>query len=364
MNVVLFPAYLIHHGISESLIGFSFSVELIASMVISFYVPHLTKKFKVTNTLITMTSLYALFIVLLPFYINFITWLALIFFLGINLFGAMTISNSLYNQFLSNQKRAWYLSVMTIAICTGLSIGPLIAGGLDPLHYKSFFISGFFALLSTVPPFILLKNKYKIPEHRHVKILYFIKKEPIVFMAKFTQEFIVSSIFTLTVVYLIQNGHTLKQAGLALSIFAASAIVDLIIGYLADRYNKYKLVSIGVTGTLFCITLLFLQAHNLRVILPIFFGLGICAGLMHISLSSLLNNQFPKTSLISANAALLLVGSSGGITGALLIGITMQYFGKSGFPIMIMGICLIYLLLNPIIRKVHTPPKTDIRFNR
>ena len=170
-------------------------------------------------------------------------------------------------------------------------------------------------------------------------------------MAKFTQEFIVSGILTLSVVFLIHHDHSLKQAGFALSLFAGSAILDLVIGYLADRYDKYKLVSIGVIGTLVGAIILFFQATNLQIVLATYFVLGVCVGLMHISLTSLLNNQFPKKSLISANSALLLVGSSGGIAGALLIGLTIQYYENNGFPLIIIGICLIYLLLNPIIKK-------------
>jgi len=350
MNIVIFPTLLLQQGISESLIGFSVTVELIASIVISFFVPRLAKKYSVIYTLLVMLVCYAVIIILLPFYVNFFVWLFLIFILGIALFGAIIISHSLYHQFLENQKRGWYLSLMTIAICLGLSIGPIIVGFIGALQYKSFLISGFFALLSTIPALMLLKNRYNLPLHRHVKFLYFIKRAPIVFISKFTQEFIVTSIFALGMVFLLNHNHNFKNAGLALSAFAASAIVDLGIGYLADRFNKYRLISVGVIGICVSMGSLVFYAHHFQAVLAIFFALGIFAGFMHISLTSLVNNRFPKKSLVSANATLQLIGSSGGIFGALIVGTVMQFYGNYGFQIVLLGVALICFLLTTLVQ--------------
>ena len=205
---------------------------------------------------------------------------------------------------------------------------------------------------------MLLKNRYKLPLHRHVKFLYFIKRAPIVFISKFTLEFIITAIFALGLVFLLNHNHSSKNAGLALSAFAASAIVDLGFGYLVDRLNKYRLISIGIVGICVSMGILVFYANHVQSVLAIFFALGIFAGFMHISLTSLVNNKFPKKALVSANATLQLIGSSGGIAGALIVGVVMQFYGYYGFQVVLLGVALICLLLTSLIR-ITSSPKFD-----
>ena len=64
---------------------------------------------------------------------------------------------------------------------------------------------------------------------------------------------------------------------------------------------------------------------------------------INISCSSILNNHYKKSGMLSANSSLWVFGSAGMFLSSLLIGISMQKFGNDGFFIPILGVLILYI---------------------
>lgn len=343
MNVVLVPLFLKAQGVGEFWMGVAVSVELVAGVLVSYYLSAITKRFGVLWGLRSLISLHGIVLIFLPFYRGYLLWLLWAFVLGASLFGVIGIILALYNQFLENHSRGRYMAVMSVFVCIGLMLGPILVAALDGDARVGFFVSSSVSFLAILPTLFLRVKLGKEVVHKPVHVMFFLKRQPRVFVAKFVQEFIVNALFFYSVIYLLFYSFDPGQAGLVLSAFAGSSFLNLGVGLLVDRMDQMCLIGIGFFGFFLGMIGVYFFHSDLGVLLGIYFGLGICMAMMHLSIVAIVNNRFPNRALVSANAGLGFVGSIGGILGMLVVGGGMQWLGAGVFPVLMAGAALGYL---------------------
>lgn len=343
MNAVVLPATLKSLGIPAGYIGLSVSMELLASMLVTFVVSTWQKRLGAFGVTALFLSAYSLMVVGLSFTQSFLIWVGLVFVMGFSVFGALITLLSLYQQQLENHHRAFYSALMTVFVCAGLTLGPFIVRWIGAYDVRSFWVSAVFGILVVVPLFFvrrLLTINYRKP----VKLLFFVLRAPQIFWAKFMQEFCVMSIFAFTVIYMMDQGYTAETAGLMLSAFTASAIADLGIGYYLDRWDKARVVrwAFALLGLL--VLILMVYQRPFWAMIALFFFIGMSVGSVQIGATAWLNSRFPKHVLLSANAAFHLVSSLGGILGVIVAGLGMEVHSVLGLPlVMFVGVGIYFL---------------------
>jgi len=170
-----FPVILSKNGLGETFMGISSAVELIAGILISLCLKRISKKIP-ANLIIALAMLaYGTIILLAPHFINKYIWLAMMAFFGVCWFSYFALSFAILNQYISNEKRGFSNSCITLAISIGLTLGTLLAsriGTANPLLFQySGIVSGILAIA-----YASLKNcTAELDEEDHNKFSHIIK---------------------------------------------------------------------------------------------------------------------------------------------------------------------------------------------
>lgn len=346
INIVLFPVILKENNISEFYIGFSAVIDLLAGILIAPYLGHISRKIPITRFTIIFLITYSIIILVIPFFIHYLVWLFYMVILGIFWFSFFTINNTILNHSISNKYRSLIISLNTTIICIGITIGSALVKIYGSNNYLLYIICSL-CTITTAIIFIttLSKITITIPETINNKISYFLKKRPDIFLGKFFQEYITTTIFVFIVIYGINNGISAENAALIISFYTLSTIFDILIGYLSDQIRPLRLLNhsiISATIIMFCI---YYFADQYYILLLLAFLLGITIGYMYINCNSALNSYFSKKELINANSCYAMSGSFGGIFASLITGFLLQYFGNIGIFLPVMFISICYFLI-------------------
>jgi len=343
MNVVIFPAKLLENGITSAQIGFASAFEVVGGVIMSLYLGRFIKKIGVTKSLFFSSATYALAIGLIFFCKIFYFWLALVLIMGscwvINVIARQAWIHSI----ISDENRGIMSGIYSMILTIGLATGPLLVKYFGAEGYISFAISTSMIFAS----FLIIQN---LNNHTSLKIESgkipfrdFFKKNPRCFLGRFFFDFISFSVVGFSVVFGKKLGFSSEDAGLLITAFMASFIFDVITGILLKKYDAYKLIKIGFIGFLICVSIIGIYHESYKLLLVIFFIMGICAAFIYVSIMTAVNSDYGKEDLIAANSTMQVIGSSGSLLAGLINGFLITIFSAQGFIIAISLSCIIYL---------------------
>ena len=355
MNVVIFPAKLLENGITSAQIGFASAFEVVGGVIMSLYLGRLIKKIGVTKSLFFSSALYAVMIFLIFFCKIFYFWLLLVLIMGSCWVINVIARQAWLHTIISDKNRGMMAGIYSMLISIGLALGPLLVKYFGASGYSSFIISASIIFAA----FLIIKNlsstaKLEINSSK-IPFRDFFKKNPRCFLGRFFFDFISFSILGFSVVFGRKLGFSAEDSGLLITAFMASFIFDVITGILLKKYNAYKLINIGFIGFLICISIIAIYHHNYKLLLALFFIMGIFAAFIYVSIMTAVNNDYDKEDLIAANSTMQVIGSSGSLAAGLINGFLITIFSASGFIITIALSCIIYLTFLVFYEKKYHP---------
>ena len=347
INIVIFPVILKYNNLSETMIGFSVIVELLAGIIFAHQIVRLLKSQGVKPFLKAATCLHFGIMMLIGHYPNFIIWLGFVSLIGVYWYAFSMIKQSWYNTIIPNKNRNFWISINTMVLCSGFASGSYIVSLLGSLNLYNFIISSSFSYLAY---YCMSLIKTPLPEIRDDvshKVAEYLRAQPLLYFAKFTQEVVSISILSFVVIYAIDVGFAPEQGAILASCYTLSALLNLFVARCLDKFCHRRIFLIASMCLSISLIGMFCFQEDFRLLAILCFASGFFVSFYYIGCEARVNYFFCKNQRIGANNSLSFVTNCGGIVGCILTGFLMYHIGNIGFilPALFGQIIIILLLL-------------------
>ena len=351
--LVILPAILLEKGFAPYQVNIYFAFEMAGGIAMSFYLTKIVARLNSFQTIKIASISYAAITSIMYFCSNFYLWFLISFAIGMLWFMFVITRQSWLNMLIHNEQRGIATAIFTMAIAVGIFIGPIIVKINGATSYLSFLIVS----LLTVISFICLQplKKIEIPEisSQKIKIKKFFNDNPELFLSRFFTDFQVFLTLTCTVTFGIKIGLSAETAGLLISSFMFSCVIDIFIGDAFKKYSAQRIINFGFLGSFFCFLAIYLLYQYYAILLVIYFILGIFCGCMFIGNLKLLNDSYDKQDLLAANSTFQLIASLGSMAAAILGAFLINIFGILAFPPTLLFSPVIYLIFITFHARKH-----------
>ncbi|NBX52237.1 MAG: MFS transporter [Proteobacteria bacterium] len=353
INLVTFPSILKQNNVNPSEIGLAFGAEILGIAIMSFYLSKFVAKFGLLKSVRIASILYSIITLVIYFYYSFLAWLILVFILGCGWLIFAITRVSWLNTFLKNDERGLGLGIFSALISAGVACGPLIVNISGANNYNSFIISALLVQCASICLNPLKKYNPPIISADRISLIKFYKKNPNSFYSRFFQDFISYIILGLSVVFGSSIGFSNETSGLLITAYMASGFFDIVVGLMLKKIPAKKLINIGYIGCLYCFLVISLYQKSLSFLMLFFFIFGLFIACIYVSVFKMMNEDYPENQLVPANSTFQLIGTLGSISGTIIGGLMINFFGPQGFPIAICFGCLFYLTFLVIYEKTR-----------
>jgi MFS family permease len=340
------------NGYSNTLIGINGAMFPIGLLAVGYWLPRILRFFGPLRAVYFGVVVTSASVLLLPVLDNYVAWSVLR--LGAGAAGGVywVMSETWINMMVTEKTRGRVMALYTAAMAFGFAVGPEIVARVGIDGFLPFIIVSALMALSAVPFFFVHDVKPEIPEHAGVNVLGAVRIAPVVLFAGLAGGAAESALYVLLPLYGTDSGYDLASAARLLTWFyIGNVVLQFPLGYVADRFGRFRLLQLCVTGTMIgaiLLPLLFEHLLPLRAML-LLWG-GVTMGIYTLSLA-LLGERFKPDDLSAANAAYVMMYEFGGLGGPITAGGMMDTMGPQGLPLFAAIIMAIYLVYAAVVRR-------------
>lgn len=346
INLIAFPAILLKNEVPPFLIGSASSAEVLAGIILSFFLSRIIARISIINAALLFGFIYCASILSIFFYKNFYLWLFFCIIDGGCWFALFVIRQAWINHLIHDKNRSIILALTTTIFCCGFIAGSFIVKFTGAENYLSFLLSSGFIAFSILT-LLLIKNTHpRNIDSQRIGFYEFFKHNPRIALAKLLLDLQNFCLVALTVVFGVKIGLTPEDAGLLIGAFMASGFCDLYAGFLATKYDRYKMIKAGFAGCLITIIIAIFAYKYYSVLLILYFLFGASTASIFVATLTITNESFAKEKLVAANSTLQSLGSIGSLIGTLCGGFFIEVFDFYGFFIAIILANISYLFFN------------------
>ena len=333
-------------GTSTSVIGFAASMTGLATVIITPFFSKLINRFGQMQIMRSCLMVLPITIVFLPIFQNIYLWFVLRFIIGVAATGIWLLSEVWINAFAEDRHRGKIIAVYSSLISLGLIVGVLVSSLLPVESGTGFFVSAGIALVAAVP----LWNMEDLPDFDVVEDISFYRylvTAPGLMGSSWVMGFLYAATAALLPIFAlpyVQEDYAQSSRTVAW-LASGELTLPLVIGWLADRYDKTRLmiyissvsvITLAILPVIFDVPVMrFLFLFIIGGSIMSFYSLGL----------TLLGQQFKGKVLASANASFIFFLSLGEILGPPVVGAAMDLFGHNAFGWFMAVVGLIYLII-------------------
>ena len=336
---------------TESTIGIvaaSFSLGLVSA---GFFVSKILSKLGLYRMLLLSVSVQTVSVLAIFIFFNPINLAICHLMMGI-MGGMNWMTMDTWVNIVSNDKnRGKAIGLYNSSISIGFAIGPLIVAffgsqGLIPI------ILCLLLMIIRIPALFIIKshiNNVKIPEQINKINFSLVKVAPFIFIAIFIGGINDSSFGALFPAYMINEQFTDRSIGFYFFVGAFGGVLTQpFVGALADKINKRKFLF----SLLICHIIWPLLLYNF-ILIPLIIILSVIVwGFASISIYtvalSYLGERVSIKEISIATSVFIIIYEGGEFFGPLIVGLSMNKFGNSGFIYSILFITVISIILGVI----------------
>ncbi|MBP7710404.1 MAG: MFS transporter [Rickettsiales bacterium] len=334
---------------NEVLISVSTAVQIGAGVIFSRFLPSMGRKAGMINSIYFGSILSAICSILLYWYLGYFFWLVTVFCIGTSFFICGVTRNTIMMDLAPPQIRAMVISVGTMLVAIGNSLGPIVLN-LFKTHdsLASFVLASGFFLASIVPLERLRKVDASVREEKTIGVWRYIKNSPKIMFAAFSVSYAMSSASAFLIIYGIKIGMLKDEASLLLSVLLFGTIFYIPIGYLANILNRRFMMITSATLALVCAHTLFINQNHDHIPILLFLLFGALAG-VKLPAIVLINEKYKATQRLAVNSAFSRFSMIGNIFGLFTTGALMKVFGPHGLwlsLILVLSFFLIFCTAN------------------
>ena len=332
INLPLSTLTLKHWGISSSIIGLAASMMGLSAAVTTPFLPRMVNLFGQIPVLRVSLVILPLAILALPIFQNLYAWFLLRFIIGLAATVIWVLSEIWINSFAEDRTRGRIIAIYTSLLSLGFIIGVLIMSFTSVETFGGFYISASLAIVVALPLWSM-KDIGDFEAPMNISFSKYLFSSPILMGSSWMMGFLYAASAGLLPVFALPYVNEDYTAASRTVAWLASGelMLPLLIGWLADKYDKRKLMILLTIIAIFVLFLIpvFFHLPMLRFLLLFLLG-GVTMGFYVLGLT-MLGEQYKGQVLVSANASFIFFLSIGEILGPPIIGRAMDIFGNSAF---------------------------------
>ena len=332
INLPLSTLTLKHWGISSSIIGLAASMMGLSAAVTTPFLPRMVNLFGQIPVLRVSLVTLPLAILALPIFQNLYAWFLLRFIIGLAATVIWVLSEIWINSFAEDRTRGRIIAIYTSLLSLGFIIGVLIMSFTSVETFGGFYISASLAIVVALPLWSM-KDIGDFEAPMNISFSKYLFSSPILMGSSWMMGFLYAASAGLLPVFALPYVNEDYTAASRTVAWLASGelMLPLLIGWLADKYDKRKLMILLTIIAVFVLFLIpvFFHLPMLRFLLLFLLG-GVTMGFYVLGLT-MLGEQYKGQVLVSANASFIFFLSIGEILGPPIIGRAMDIFGNSAF---------------------------------
>ena len=344
INLPLSTLTLKHWGISSSIIGLAASMMGLSAAVTTPFLPRMVNLFGQIPVLRASLVTLPLAILALPIFQNLYAWFLLRFIIGLAATVIWVLSEIWINSFAEDRTRGRIIAIYTSLLSLGFIVGVLIMSFTSVETFGGFYISASLAIVVALPLWSM-KDIGDFEAPMNISFSKYLFSSPILMGSSWMMGFLYAASAGLLPVFAlpyVNEDYTAASRTVAW-LATGELMLPLLIGWLADKYDKRKLMILLTIIAIFVLFLIpvFFHLLMLRFLLLFLLG-GVTMGFYVLGLT-MLGEQYKGQVLVSANASFIFFLSIGEILGPPIIGRAMDIFGNSAFGWAMGVISLLFL---------------------
>ncbi len=346
MNVSNFGIFLYHNNLQANIISDILSFEIIGNIVAAPFVLILCIKCGMFRLLAISLIIRNVFLVLFGVSDNVLLFKISMFGFGVGGFILYVLIFQWVNRLASNEKRATYISIASMAFGLGIAFGPFLTAYLEMPSNINFNIS---AILSTVMlAFVIIAKQYEpvvFPFRKMTLYKLFIFAQ-IPVMCAIASEYAYFGISDFLPLFLINLGKIKQDAYTLLGYFSLSGILlSIPMGIICDRFDRTKLTIVIAVIMICAIEILPMVIDNFFLTLIIFTLLSASLNALIVVTLAILGDKFVGDDLLAAGSMVHAMSTIGGYAGITITGNIMHRLGTDGFIFSFSSLFLVFLVL-------------------
>lgn len=321
-------------GHSRTVIGLNAAMPAVAMLLLSPLLPRAIAATGVRRFLVLCAFGDALLLLALKAFDSLPAWFLLRFLLGLTGAGLFVAAETWVNEVADDSTRGRLLAIYAIAMNLGLASGPVILTVTGIEGWAPFMVAAAGNIAGAI---VLMAIGGMVPRFDGAAAFSawsFLRVAPTLSMAVFVFAFVETAGGALLAVYGVRSGYTADAAALMLTVILIGGIaLQLPLGWLADRFNRYMLLGWAGALTAVSIALLpFLIDRPIALYSVLFIWGGLATGLYTLALA-IQGQRFRGPDLVVANAAFGVLWGIGSLAGPAIAGVAMDIEDPHGLPI-------------------------------
>jgi MFS family permease len=318
-----------------------FAGFLIASQVVS----GMIRRVGHVRVFAALGSFVSAALIMFPALQDPIAWTLFRFILGFCFCGVYVTAESWLNNSASNETRGQALSAYMIVQMMGIIAGQALLVVPDESGWLLFVIPSILVSISFAPILLSISPTPAFDSTKPMTLRELYQVSPLGMVGMFLLGGIFAAQFGMSAVYATQIGLSLGEISLFISSFYVGAVLmQYPLGYLSDRMDRRKLITLVAIAGGAASILAMMSGGWLYGLMAAAFIVGGCSNPLYALMIAYTNDFLEADDMASASAGLLFVNGLGAITGPLILGWTMEFFGPQGFfgmiAILLMAIAL------------------------
>jgi hypothetical protein len=332
LNSVLFPVTLESFGLSNSLIGFILSVEVLSVVLLSPFISRIIARLGIVKATVLGAIGRAIVLMGLIETNNVIFWVILLF-----LFGCWSTVLGIPGA------KGFVVSIYSASLAIGVALGPVILQFIGNSRAIAFTTSAVITLLALIPVLFARAKAPVMKASERPRICFVIRTGKYVMFSALVGGISFWGLPSFLTIYGMDAGLSFEQASLLITMFMLGGLfLGPAIGYISDKFDRYQVILISFLIGLLCSVFLPITIFN---VIPAYILLFVWGGAMEGVSSgglAMLGEIFRKEDQVSANIAYTLMDAIGGALGIMLIGVAMDWHGSEGLVYVVVGAAIIY----------------------
>ncbi len=313
-------------------VGLNAAVQALTLLVVGPFVPWVVKRTGPVPAIVGGLLLSGAALVAFPLLPSLAAWFALRALLGLGGAFDWIVSETWINSLASGERRGRIVALYATLWGGGVAAGPLLLAIVGTAGMRPFLVGAGLLAVATLP--VLAARRLAPPMAERdspAGVMTVLPVAPLAIGAALLAGFGEGTVFALIPVWGVGVGFDAKAAVLLMSVFAAGSILlQMPVGWLADKIDRRHLLMAVTAVTLVCLTAVPLLLERPRLLWMVTFVWGGAAAGYYTIALVLLSERFGVAELASANTTLIMAYTVGMVVGPAFGGAAMEVWRPHG----------------------------------
>lgn len=332
-------------GVDKWLIGLTGGMVPLAVLLFGPLVPRVISRLGTVPSLVAGFVLFNGTVLLFPLLDWLLAWMVLRFFSGIAMAIHWVVTETWMNLMATDSNRGRVMAIYVTAMSAGFACGPLVIAQTGIAGALPFLFVAAAMSVSMLPMVLARRVAPAMPPHVSGTLGFTLRAAPIVMLTAFFGGMMDLAVINMLPLYGIAIGADGKTANYLLTAFVTGNVVlQIPIGWLADRLGKFNTMLVCTGGSLAGAALLPLVGGVGPLLWVVLFLWGGLLFAVYTVALGLLGDRFPPAHLAAANTVFVMIYNIGSLSGPTLAGAAMDIWSEHGMAATI-GIAATLLLV-------------------